>query len=271
MNSDHPTTNEPSNSVSLNRNQRRVLGVLIEKAFCTPENYPLTVNSLVAGCNQKSNRDPVVSLEADAVDQTLLELKDMGLAIRVLPATGRTERWKHNVKEAWQIERPERAVLAELMLRGPQSEGELRGRASRMVDIPTLEELRAILDRLAERRFALRLTPEGRKRGVIWTQTVCSPAEIERLKASIDLSGDDDAADEPVRVTSVSHAPATSSDRPVAVSVVSSNNDERLAKLEKEIESLRDQVADLRDQLQSLSDSHETVATDLRGLRDALG
>jgi uncharacterized protein YceH (UPF0502 family) len=226
----------------------------------------------VAGCNQKSNRDPVVSLETDAVDSTLLELKDAGLAIRVLPATGRTERWKHNIKEAWNLERPERAVIAELMLRGPQSEGELRGRASRMVEIPTLEELRAILEKLAVRGFVLRLTPEGRKRGVIWTQTLCSPSELDRIKSTVDLTGgDEEEAEEPVRVTSVTHHPAPVSDRPPAVSVVSSNNDEQLAKMEREIAALRDQVADLREQLQQLSSAHDDVASDLRSLRDALG
>ncbi|MFO0949085.1 MAG: DUF480 domain-containing protein [Planctomycetota bacterium] len=256
--------------VPLNRIQRRVLGVLVEKAFCTPENYPLTANSLLAGCNQKSNRDPVLNLESDAIDTALLELKDLGLAIRVLPATGRTERWKHSMKEAWQLERPQRAVLAELLLRGAQAEGELRARVSRMVEIPTLEELRVVLEELASRGFALRLSPEGRRRGVTWTHCVCSESELERIRSSyVDLGGDEE---EEVPASGVRQpAPDTPRAAPAMPRAESTSPQQAGRNLEHELSNLREQVADLSRQIQDLSSAHENLVAEFRSLRDALG
>lgn len=253
----------------LNRTQRRVLGVLVEKAFCTPENYPLTANSLLAGCNQKSNRDPVLSLESDAIDTALLELKDMGLAIRVLPATGRTERWKHNMKEAWGLERPERAVLAELLLRGAQAEGELRARVSRMVEISTLEELRSVLEELARRGFALRLSPEGRRRGVTWTHLVCSASELDRIRSSfVDVGADEEteAATERADVADAA-SPRMAAPSPNRGEVAAAGG----RNFEHEIANLREQIADLSRQLQDLASAHENLVSEFRSLRDALG
>src|SRR5690349_13573665 len=104
--------------------ERRVLGVLVEKAKTTPDGYPLSLNALVTGCNQKSNRDPVTSLSDVEVEEVLDGLGKKGLTTRI--TGGRVDRWKHNLYEAWRAGKVELAVLAELLLRGPQSEGELR-------------------------------------------------------------------------------------------------------------------------------------------------
>ena len=113
--------------------ERRVLGVLVEKAKTTPDIYPLSLNSLVTGCNQKSNRDPVMNLSDLEVEEALTRAQKKGLVVKI--TGGRVERWRHIVYEAWRVEKVELAVLAELLLRGPQSEGELRARASRMEPI----------------------------------------------------------------------------------------------------------------------------------------
>lgn len=162
--------------------QRRILGVLVEKAITTPDAYPLTSNATITACNQKSNREPVSNYEAHEVDEALIDLKPMGLVFQVFSATGRTERWKHNLREAWNLEKPALSVLAELFLRGPQTEGDLRARASRMTPMATLEDLRAILQGLADRGFAKRLSAEGRKRGVIWGHLCLTPREKESLE-----------------------------------------------------------------------------------------
>src|SRR5262249_51541043 len=130
----------------LGMNERRVLGVMVEKAKTTPDVYPLSLNSLVTASNQKSNRDPVLELTEGEVEEALTAAQKKGLAIKI--TGGRVERWRHNLYDAWLADKVELAVLGELLLRGPQTEGELRGRASRMEPIEDLESLRAVLKRL---------------------------------------------------------------------------------------------------------------------------
>src|SRR5262245_11117473 len=166
----------------LDPHERRVLGVLIEKAKTTPDAYPLSLNALVTGCNQKSNRDPVLNLSDSEVESVLSGLQKKGLVFR-LQGSGRVERWRHIAYEAWKVEKVELAVLAELLLRGPQTEGELRGRASRMEPIEDLDKLRAVLKPLAERLLVVYLTPEGR-RGTVLTHGFHNPSELDRLRAS---------------------------------------------------------------------------------------
>ena len=176
----------------LTREQRRVLGVLVEKAFATPESYPLTINAAVAGCNQKSAREPVMDLNADQVTDALGELKELGLVECVFPASGRTERWRHVLKEAWGLDGRERAALAELMLRGPQTEGDLRGRASRLQEFTSLEDVNAVLASLAEEGFVRRLSPDHVKRGVVWTHLLFPEEELSRVVERIKGRGGDE-------------------------------------------------------------------------------
>src|SRR5947207_4193283 len=98
--------------------ERRVLGVLVEKAKTTPDSYPLSVNALVTGCNQKSNREPLLNLSDLEVEDTLARCQRKGLVERV--QGGRVERWRHLLYAAWQVDKRDLAVLAELLLRGPQ-------------------------------------------------------------------------------------------------------------------------------------------------------
>src|SRR5215470_424153 len=129
--------------------ERRVLGVLVEKAKTTPDTYPLSINALVTGCNQKSNREPILNLTDLEAEEALARCQKNGLAIKI--TGGRVVRWKHNLYDAWHVNKVELAVLGELLLRGPQTEGELRSRASRMEPIEDLDALRAVLRPLPER------------------------------------------------------------------------------------------------------------------------
>src|SRR5262245_58171933 len=159
--------------------ERRVLGVLVEKQKTT-DTYPLTLNSVVTGSNQKSNRDPLFDLSDEQVEAALSEVQKKGLVMRVV--SGRVDKWKHLLYEAWKVSSVELAVLAELLLRGPQTEGELRARASRMDDIADLDALRHVLTPLKERRFVVYLDPEGR-RGTRLTHGFHDTPELERLRA----------------------------------------------------------------------------------------
>jgi uncharacterized protein YceH (UPF0502 family) len=173
--------------------ERRLLGVLVEKAKTTPDAYPLSLNSLVTGCNQKSNREPVLNVSDLEVEEALTHVQKKGLAVKI--TGGRVERWRHILYEAWRVEKVELAVLAELLLRGPQSEGELRGRASRMEPIADLDALRPVLRELAKRRLAVYLTPEGR-RGNVVTHGFHEQEELERLRTKYGAEGESAAADE---------------------------------------------------------------------------
>lgn len=185
-----PSSDQLAAAPALSPIERRVLGVLLEKGFTTPDNYPLTSNAVLAACNQKSARDPVTHYEAHEIDEALLGLKSKHLVLQVFAATGRVERWKHNLREAWSFDRPQLAVMAELFLRGPQSEGDLRGRASRMTPLASLDDLRSALEPLSERGFVRRLSPQGRKRGVMWGHLCLN----EREKAELDQIAEREAS-----------------------------------------------------------------------------
>ena len=144
---------------------RRLLGVLVEKAKTTPDAYPLSVNALVVGSNQKSNRDPLLNLTDEDVEEGLAKLQQMGLTTRI--TGGRVERFRHNLYEKWLVDKIELAILAELMLRGPQTEGELRSRASRMEPIADLDVQREKLKRLQERGLVRWIGEEGRRGSLV--------------------------------------------------------------------------------------------------------
>lgn len=129
----------------------RVLGSLIEKAATTPDQYPLSSNGLRTACNQKTARDPVVAYDERLVDATLLSLRDKGLARTIRGAGQRVFKHKHVVDEAWGLDPSQLAVLAVLMLRGPQTAGELRTRTERAHGFATTDGVEAVLDDLARR------------------------------------------------------------------------------------------------------------------------
>ncbi len=162
--------------------ERRVLGVLVEKQKTakTADAYPLTLNSLTTGCNQKSNRDPVVELSDDEVEEVLSALQKKGLVNRL--TGGRVDKFRHLLYDVWTSNGPQLAVLAELLLRGPQTKGELRGRASRMAAIDTLDDLEDVLKPLAERKLVVHLGPPDR-RGALVTHGFHGPDEAAGLSA----------------------------------------------------------------------------------------
>ena len=164
----------------LSVNERRVLGVLVEKnkTAKTPDTYPMTLNGVTVGCNQKSNRDPVLELDEDDVEEALTDLMKKGLTIK--QEGGRTDRWRHLLYDAWNPTKVELAILAELLLRGPQSEGDLRGRASRMDEIADLETLRTLLKGLCERNLTVYLSPPGR--GAMVTHGFHTPEELATIR-----------------------------------------------------------------------------------------
>jgi uncharacterized protein len=228
----------PASWPVLGVNERRVLGVLVEKAKTTPDAYPLSLNALTTGSNQKSNRDPILDLNDLDVEEALTGCQKKGLVFKI--TGGRVERWKHNLYEAWRLNKVEIAVIGELLLRGPQTEGELRGRASRMEPIDDLETMRATLKALASRRLVVYLTPEGR-RGSVATHGFHSPKELERLRA--DQPAESAAEADEARVA----APARDS-----------------ATLQGEIAALKSEVADLQKAVADLT-------AQMRSLKDALG
>ncbi len=129
----------------------RVLGVLFEKETTTPEYYPLTLNALINGCNQKSNRWPVTQYDEGMVRQALDSLRQRGWLLEVSEAGARTLKFRQRLSEVWNLRRQEQALLCELLLRGPQTPGELRSRAERMADFADLEEVDRYLRLLMER------------------------------------------------------------------------------------------------------------------------
>ena len=159
---------------------RRVLGVLAEKAKTTPDIYPMSLNAICTGCNQKSNRAPLMQLEPDEVEESLDRLRESG-AVGLVEGYGRVAKYRHYLYEWLGVDKVELAVMTELLLRGDQTVGELRGRASRMEPIADLAALRPVLDSLKARGLVVALTPDGR--GHVVTHALYRPRELEVLKA----------------------------------------------------------------------------------------
>ena len=131
--------------------ETRVLGSLVEKELTTPDYYPLSLNALVNACNQKSNRDPAMNLNEDAVSQALRSLEKEGLAGPADGMDNRVTKFEHRLQEAFNFDRREIAILCELLIRGPQTPGELRSRAERMYRFDDLGQVQSTLQRLAQR------------------------------------------------------------------------------------------------------------------------
>jgi uncharacterized protein YceH (UPF0502 family) len=243
----------PSAWPALSLHERRVLGVLVEKAKTTPDTYPLSVNALVAGCNQKSNRDPVLDLSEAEVEDALAGVQQKGLAIKI--TGGRVVRWRHNLYETWKVDKLELAILAELLLRGPQTEGELRGRASRMEPVAELDALRAVLRPMAERGLVVYLTPEGR-RGTVLSHGFHAVEELERLRAG---HGTDAEAAESTPLPAAARTVPVS--RPQAVPAPAESD--RLAEAVEEINTLKATVT-------SLQATVVDLAEEVRRIKDRL-
>jgi uncharacterized protein YceH (UPF0502 family) len=208
----------------------RVLGALIEKEITTPDYYPLSLNALVNACNQKSNRYPVVALDEGAVRGAVDSLNDKRLAGTISGAASRVTKVEHRFQEVFNFGRGETALLCELMLRGPQTSGELRARAERMHRFVDLESLEVTLQKLAERE-----PPLVRKLARL-------PGTKEPRYAHL-LAGDQ---------PEWNLAAADSSAAPVLHA-----QDDRVTHLESEIVQLRQQIADLQQQFREFKKQFE--------------
>jgi uncharacterized protein YceH (UPF0502 family) len=206
-------------NVILTENEARVLGSLVEKDITTPDYYPMSLNALVNACNQKSNRDPVLSLNEAAVRQAIYSLNQKGLAGTASTADSRVPKYEHRMQEAFNFTRRETAVLCVLMLRGPQTPGELRGRTERMHPFEDLTDVQSTLQKLMTREEPLvKVLPR-------------QPGTKEARYAHL-LCGEQPGWDAP---------PA-----PVETRVESSAGGERIARLEEEVANLNREIADLK-------------------------
>jgi uncharacterized protein len=190
-----PSTDTPAPTAPkwrpLERNERRIAGVLAEKAKTTPENYPLSLNALINGCNQKNNRFPQMTLDEEQAQEALDSLRRMG-AVSLIQGDGRVEKYRHLLYEWLGVDKRELAVMTELLLRGAQTLGELRGRAARMEPIKDVGDLQPIVDSLRQKELLIYLTPSGR--GGVVTHNLYQPQELAKLKSE-HSGGDGDARD----------------------------------------------------------------------------
>jgi uncharacterized protein YceH (UPF0502 family) len=211
-----------SMNVILNEVEARILGALMEKETTTPEYYPMSLNALVNACNQKSNREPVMSLDEDTVRTALYNLRNKGLAATASGTDSRVAKYEHRMHEVFNFTRGENAIICVLLLRGPQTPGELRGRTERLFKFEELSDVQGVLQRLAGRDPALvKVLPR-------------QPGTKEARYAHL-LSGDVVAFEGPTESLSSSH---------------SGGGDDRISRLEEEMERLRTQVGELAQEVE---------------------
>jgi uncharacterized protein YceH (UPF0502 family) len=208
-------------NILLSEVEARVLGALVEKEITTPDYYPLSLNALMNACNQKSNRDPVMNLDEDSVRSALRALHDNSLVRSVSAADSRVTKYEHRLQEAFNFDRREAAIFCELLLRGPQTPGELRSRAERMHHFDDLSEVQSALQRL--------MTREPSLVKVLARQPGTKESRYIHL-----LCGDLEPAS-----SAVAHEAPTGATR---------ENTDKLSSLESEVAELRKEIAELKQQ-----------------------
>jgi uncharacterized protein len=212
--------------------EARVLGSLVEKEITTPDYYPLSLNALVNACNQKSNRDPVMALDEDTVQRALRSLNLKELAGPADTTDSRVTKYEHRLQEAFNFDRRETAILCELLIRGPQTPGELRARAERMHRFDDLGGVQATLQRLAEREPPL-------------VKILPKPPGTKEARYAHLLCGDVPALQDDVEAPgAVPAAPARS-------------EADRIARIEDAVQSLRSEVAEIRREFASFRKQFE--------------
>ncbi len=202
--------------IRLDKVEARVLGALVEKDITTPDYYPLSLNALVNACNQKNNRDPVMSLEEGAVRDALSTLQEKRLAGPASGADSRVTKYEHRMQEAFNFDRKQTAIVCVLLLRGPQTPGELRGRTERMFSFDALEDVQSTLQKLIEGGV---VAPLPRQPGT------------KETRYSHLFSGEVESWEPPV----LPHA--------------SAGDEDRISKMEAEVAFLRKEVSELKEQL----------------------
>jgi uncharacterized protein YceH (UPF0502 family) len=221
--------------IHLSPAQARVLGALVEKEVTTPDYYPLSLNALINACNQRSNREPVMDLDEEEVRNALHRLEDLGLAGRTRGADGRVAKYEHWLGEAFNFTRAEAALVCVLLLRGPQTPGELRGRTDRLHSFDEISDVLAGLQKLIEREPPLvAVLPR-------------QPGTKESRYANL-LSGPVESAS-PAEIASTPRAAA----QPSAAAVpLDEGQQDRIAQLEGIVAELRQEVAALRQKIDDL-------------------
>ena len=202
----------------LTQSEARVLGVMLEKEMTTPDNYPLSLNALVTGCNQKTNREPVVNYDDSEAIEALDSLRHKGLSL-LYTGSGRVAKYGHRLSDKINFRTSELAVICVLLLRGPQTVGEIKERTQRMYDFDDIEAVDGCLRRLAENSFVKEMARE--------------PGQKEPRNAHLFCG-------EPTSVVREVHAAAPAS----------SARDERIEKLEAEVAALRLEFAAFRKQFE---------------------
>lgn len=205
----------------LNAAEARVLGSLVEKDITTPDYYPLSLNALINACNQKNNREPVTNFDEETVRLALRNLSEKRLAGSASGADSRVTKYEHRLQEVFNFTRPETAILCVLLLRGPQTPGELRGRTERMHRFEDLDEVLSGLQQLMRREPPL-AKALGRRPGT------------KEIRYAHLLSGDVEAWEPPAETASFSGSSAES---------------ERIAQLEEQVAGLQKEVAELKQQM----------------------
>jgi uncharacterized protein len=186
-------------NIVLNETEARVLGALVEKDVTTPDYYPLSLNALVNACNQKNNRDPVMNLEEGAVRDALNGLQEHGLAGPASGADSRVTKYEHRLQETFNFSRGETAVLCVLLLRGPQTPGELRGRTERMHRFEDLDALQTSLQKLMQREPSLAMvlprqpgTKESRYAHLLCGEVEAGEVALPRTVSPVSSPADQD-------------------------------------------------------------------------------
>lgn len=197
------------------------MGSLVEKQLTTPEYYPLTLNALTAACNQKSNRDPVLALGETEILAAIDSLRDKNLVYLYYGSTSRTVKYKHMLPQVFELEAPAVAAMTLLMLRGPQTVGELRGRADRLYEFSGLAEVQETLDELAARAepLAVKLDRQPGQKEARYAHLLSGPVDSETFAGS-----------------------------QAQAAVTSAGPGDRISMLEKEVERLIDELAALREE-----------------------
>jgi uncharacterized protein YceH (UPF0502 family) len=230
MNIETPSGELPKPEVLLSALEARVLGCLIEKELTTPDIYPLTLNSLVNACNQRSNRDPLMEVSAREVEAALDGLRSKRLATLFSGADARVPKYRQTLDLVYPMVTGTRVLLCELLLRGPQTTAELRARAERMHKLEA-EEIEAVLSELAVRpagALVRRLPRQPGQKEARWTQLLTAPTSLSELRR--DSSSGSATGEEPLKVALT---------LPPEV-------EQRLAALETEVGQLRNELAKLR-------------------------
>lgn len=212
----------------LNDVEVRVLGALIEKQITTPEYYPLTLNALTHACNQISNRDPVVAYDEQTVVRALESLREKNLAYIFYGSESRVPKYKHVAPEVLHLTPPQVALMCVLLLRGPQTVGELRGRTTRLHEFKELAEVEATLEELVRSEpqpLVARLPRQPGRKESRYAHLLAGPIEVEAQEM------------------------AAAASRTEAARLKVSAENERIIRLETEVETLRGEVAELRRQL----------------------